>query len=68
MAAIAEGVAPRATAAAHQQRCRLLQPHLKGHTAAAEMGPIAAPAMARAAAAAQLMHTGCQRQGIGPRG
>jgi len=62
MAAIAEGVAVRADAAAHQHRGRLLEPQFIGHTANAQVGAVAEPAVAAAAAAAELVHAGRQVQ------
>jgi hypothetical protein len=58
MAAVAQGVAVRTAAAAHQHRGRLPQPQLVGHTARAQVGSITEPAMAAAAATAQLVHSG----------
>lgn len=60
MAAIAEGVAMGAPAAAHQHRGRLAQPQSLGHPARAQMRAITEPAVMAAAAAAELMHAGRQ--------
>jgi hypothetical protein len=60
MAAIAEGVAVRATAAAHQHGGRLLEAQFIGHTAGSQMGAVADPAVAAEAAAAELVHAGRQ--------
>jgi len=62
MAAVAEGIAVGAAAAAQQHRGRFLQPQLVGHAAAAQVGAIAEPAVAAAAAAAELVHAGRQVQ------
>ena len=65
MAAITAGVTVRASATAEQHRGGLLEPQFIGHLATAEMGPIAEPAVAAAAAAAELVNAGWQVQGLG---
>ena len=62
MAAITEGVAVGAAAAAHQHRGRFVQTQLMGKPAMAQVGAIAEPAVAAAATAAELVHTGRQDQ------
>ena len=63
MAAIAERDVMGMAAATDQHCAGLLQPQLARHPAGAEVGTFADPAMAAAAAAAELMHTGWQLQG-----
>ncbi len=65
MAAIAEGVAVGAAAAAHQQLGGGPEAQLIGHLAAAEVGAIAEPAVAAAGTAAELVHPGGQLQRFG---
>lgn len=68
MAAVAEGIATTALAAAHPQGGWLIQPQLIGHPPATEVGAIAEPTVAAAAAAAELMHPGRQIQRLRARG
>jgi hypothetical protein len=68
MAAVAEGIATTALAAAHQQCGWLIQPQLIGHPPATEVGAIAEPTVAAAAAAAELMQPGRQIQRLRARG
>ena len=62
MTAVAERLATGAPATAHQHRGRFTEPQFKGHPAAAQVGTIAEPAVATAAATAELMHTGLKLQ------
>ena len=66
MTAVAERLALGAAATAHQHRGRFTQAQLKGHPACAQVGAIAEPAMAAAAATTELMHTGLQLQRLRP--
>lgn len=68
MAAITEGITVRAAAAAKQHRGGLFQPQFARHPATAEVGAIAEPAVAAAAAAAELVHPCWQIQGLGTGG
>lgn len=62
MAAITEGIVAGVAAAAEPQGFFLLQAHLMGDAARAEMGAIAKPAVPGAAAGAQVMHPRRQNQ------
>lgn len=62
MAAVAEGMAARAAATAHQHAGRFAQAQLIGDASRAEVGTITEPAVMAAAAAAQLVHPGRQLQ------
>lgn len=67
MMPVTEGIAAGATAAAEQQRGVFLQLQIMCDQASAEMGTIAEPAMAAAAAAAELIATRRQGQRLGSR-
>ena len=66
--AVAERVAVGAAAMAHQHRGRLAEPQLIGDAARAQVGAITEPAVAASAAAAELVHSGRQRQRLRFRG
>jgi hypothetical protein len=68
MAAVTAGIAAGAAAAAHQHGGWLTQPQLKGHAPAAMVGAIAEPAVAAAAATAELVHAGRQVEQLRARG
>ena len=60
MAAVAEGIAAGAAATAHQHGARLLQLNLTSDQPTAQMGAVAEPALAAAAAAAEVGAAGGQ--------
>ncbi|TWB89015.1 hypothetical protein FB106_11423 [Synechococcus sp. Ace-Pa] len=64
MASIAKGIAARAAAAAHLHGAWLRQHHLTSNQSAAEVGTIAKPALAGAAAAAEVGAAGGQIQAL----
>lgn len=65
MAAVAEGIAAGAATAAQLQPAGRVQVDVVGHPAGTQVGAIAEPAVAAAAAAAEMMHTSRQIQGLG---
>ena len=66
VAAIAERVAVGVSAATDHHHAGLSEPQLTRQPAGAELGSITKPAMAAAAAAAELVHAGSSSRGIGP--
>jgi hypothetical protein len=68
MAAVAEGIAVGAAAAAQQHRGWFTQPQLIGHAPAAEVSAVAEPAMAAAAATAELVQASRQVERLRARG
>jgi hypothetical protein len=65
MAAIADGVAAGAAATAKEHGGGLRELEFVADPARAQVGPIAKPAMTRAATAAEEMHPGWQFKGFG---
>jgi hypothetical protein len=65
MAAITEGVAAGAAASAEEHGGGLCELEFVADPARAQMGPIADPAMAGAATAAEVVHPGGQLEGFG---